>query len=64
MFRIPDNQIVKSQGFGEHRYGELIVATGSRVSRKTVKSACQGQAYQDSSKSQAAITANFSRTPR
>ena len=37
--------------FSHHSHGELVVAIGSRVSRKTVNSVGRGPAYQDSGES-------------
>ena len=39
----------KSQSCPGYSHGELVVAIGSRVSRKTVNSVGGGPAYQDSS---------------
>ena len=41
----------KSRGCPECSHGELVVAIGSRVSRKIVNSVGRGLAYQDSGKS-------------
>ena len=51
MFQIPDsesNHWFTSPGYS---HGELVVAIGSRVSRKTVNSVGRGPAYQDSGES-------------
>ena len=44
----------KSRGCPGYSHGELVVAIGSRVSRKTVNSVGQGPAYQDSGESRIA----------
>ena len=52
MFQIPDSK--SNHWFtSSHEvvHGELVVAIGSRVSRKTVNSVGRGPAYQDSGKS-------------
>ena len=41
----------KSRGCPGYSHGELVVATGLRVSRKTVNSIGRSPAYQDSGKS-------------
>ena len=40
----------KSRGCPGYSHGELVVAIGSRVSRKTVNSVGRGPAYQDSAR--------------
>ena len=42
---------LKSRGCPGYSHGELVVAIGSRVSRKTVNSVGRGPAYQDSGES-------------
>ena len=56
MFQILDSESnhwvhFKSRGCPGYSHGELVVGTGSRVSRKTVNSVGRGPAYQDSGKS-------------
>ena len=48
MFRIPDSKN-RITGSG-YSHGELVVAIGARVSRKTMNSIGRGPAYQDSGK--------------
>ena len=54
MFGIPDSDRIKSLvhfkscGCPGYSHGKLVVAIGSRVSRKTVNSVGQGPAYQNS----------------
>ena len=56
MFQIPDSEsnhwfTPSQRGCPGYSHGELVVAIGSRVSRKTVNSVGRGPAYQDSGES-------------
>ena len=52
MFQIPDSESNHwSRGCPGYSHGELVVAIGSRVSRKRVNFVGRGPAYQDSGES-------------